>query len=346
MKNDGFNVQKCIVILLAMGTLNATSLAGIGHSTGWNVMPTDASMTFTNAYHQCRKALRVKEEVGLCLLRNGSACHADAPVWRFSFYDPTSNSCIWVEWENGLFDTNGMARLSKFSRDTAHLESDFTFDEVLLLMERKGFDLGKIIYAEFCCGGKVDRRNKLIVGMRDCVELEIDCMAETVVESESSKRENWKWSHIKECVLQQERFAYYDTRKGMALKDIILDLFARSFGRLFIEWEPPRPELECCFSRKLLESGLLEKSVELSVGDCTRWEAFEALSKKVPVKFRVEKSSLIVTLAKGDDGNLDEMERICPWGAEKKRLKGSGTPRQAWLNNHDEGNMNHKQTEM
>ena len=29
-----------------------------------------------------------------------------------------------------------------------------------------------------------------------------------------------------------------------------------------------------------------------------------------------------------------------------QRLKGPGTPRQAWLNYHDERNMNHKQTEM
>ena len=27
-------------------------------------------------------------------------------------------------------------------------------------------------------------------------------------------------------------------------------------------------------------------------------------------------------------------------------FRGSGTPRQAWLNDHDERNMNHKQTEM
>lgn len=31
------------------------------------------------------------------------------------------------------------------------------------------------------------------------------------------------------------------------------------------------------------------------------------------------------------------------WG---RASMGSGTPRQAWLNYHDERNMNHKQTEM
>ena len=30
----------------------------------------------------------------------------------------------------------------------------------------------------------------------------------------------------------------------------------------------------------------------------------------------------------------------------KHYTEGSGTPRQAWLNYHDERNMNHKQTEM
>ena len=38
-----------------------------------------------------------------------------------------------------------------------------------------------------------------------------------------------------------------------------------------------------------------------------------------------------------------------PTGRErsaKSFTMGSGTPRQAWLNYHDERNMNHKQTEM
>ena len=35
------------------------------------------------------------------------------------------------------------------------------------------------------------------------------------------------------------------------------------------------------------------------------------------------------------------------WGrASMGTSMGSGTPRQAWLNYHDERNMNHKQTEM
>ena len=40
-------------------------------------------------------------------------------------------------------------------------------------------------------------------------------------------------------------------------------------------------------------------------------------------------------------GMADVKSRI-----KEVNAKGTGTPRQAWLNYHDERNMNHKQTEM
>lgn len=321
MRRFWSDVMKFLIVLLATAVLSVSVIGGIGHSTGGFVTPTDSSITFTNAYHQCRKALREKVGTGIYVLTLGDAKHADAPVWTFSFYNPASNSCIWVKWEDGLYDENGLARLRDISRTEAYMEPDYTFDEVMLLMERKGFDPSKIVHARFVGLWQGDSRSQLHVGMRDCVELEIDCKAEVVAETEFSKQSNWKWNHLKESVLEQDRISYYETDEEKSLRSIVLDLFYLSFARMFIEWDPPRPELECCFSRKLRESGLLEKKIVFSVYNCTKWEAFEALSKKVPIKFKVEKSSLIVTLADGDDGNPDEMERIRPWSVDRETQK-------------------------
>lgn len=286
-----------------------------------DVTPWDSSVTFTNAYHQCRKALRIRDGVGLCLLEEGNASNPRDPIWTMSFRDMASNQVVAVRWKDGNFDKDGLAKFEKVIRNQPDSPVPaISFDEVMLMVERSGYSLGSLVFADKrtrCLAGDGWR-----VGMRDFIVLEVDCRSEMVMQTEDSKKTNWEFMHMKESVLEKT-IINYESEDEKPLRDIIECLFERSFRIAFIYRSPLWPRLEYCFTRKLRDSGLLEKRLRFSVGRCTAWEAFEALSRKVPVKFRIDRASMIVSMAEGDDENPDELERLSPWNAIYKPEEGS-----------------------